>query len=81
MAMSHSLTNSERLLDQFKENGITHICNNFIPYSSKIVIKPYKIWDDLSLRMPDQGYLADVLDKMLRIVVRKVAMSFGAKYF
>lgn len=44
---SHSLTNSERLLDQLKENGLSHICNNFIPYSSKIVIKPYKIWDNL----------------------------------
>ena len=44
---SHSLTNSERLLDQFKENGLSHICNNFIPFSSKIKIKPYKIWDNL----------------------------------
>ena len=46
---SHSLTNSERLLDEFKENGLTHICNTFIPHISKMIIKPYKVWDNLIL--------------------------------
>ena len=43
------MTSSERLLDQFKENGLTHISNTFIPYVSKVIIKPYKVWDDLIL--------------------------------
>ena len=44
---SHSLANSERLLNQFETAGLTHICNNFIPNSSGIKIKPFRLWDNI----------------------------------
>lgn len=44
---SHSLTQNERLVDQFKQVGLTHISNTFIPYGSAIVVKPFKIWDQM----------------------------------
>jgi hypothetical protein len=44
---SHSLTQNERLIDQFKQVGLTHISNTFIPYGAGIVVKPFKIWDQM----------------------------------
>lgn len=46
---SHSLLNSERLLDLFYENGITHISNLYLPYKSKIVPKPFNLWNNLTV--------------------------------
>lgn len=42
---SHSLVQSERLVDQFREAGMTHISNLFIPYESGVQIKPFFLWD------------------------------------
>lgn len=42
---SHSLTQSERLVDQFKAAGMTHISNFFIPYGSGIHAKPFFLWE------------------------------------
>jgi hypothetical protein len=44
---SHSLVQSERLLDLFAENGLTHVCNAFVPLSAKSPIKPFRLWGDL----------------------------------
>ena len=44
---SHSLTQNERLLDKFKKFGFTHISNCYIPYSSKIILRPFSLWDDI----------------------------------
>lgn len=41
---SHSLTQSERLVDQFKDAGITHVSNLFLPYESRIQPKPFFLW-------------------------------------
>ena len=43
---SHSLTQSERLIDQFVENGFKRICNLFIPYRSNMKVIPYYIWNN-----------------------------------
>jgi hypothetical protein len=44
---SHSLTQSERLVDQFRNAGLTHISNLFIPYGSGIEAKPFCVWDQM----------------------------------
>lgn len=43
---SHSLTQSERLLDQFSEFGLSHVSNFFVPYSSGIHVKPFYLWNN-----------------------------------
>lgn len=43
---SHSLTQSERLLDVFLEFGLSHISNFFIPFSSGVKIRPFNLWDN-----------------------------------
>lgn len=43
---SHSLTQSERLVDQFRVAGLTHISNCFLPYGCGIDAKPFSIWND-----------------------------------
>lgn len=45
---SHSMTQSSRLLDLFKEKGLTHDCNHFIPEQTKIPIIPWKHWNGLT---------------------------------
>jgi hypothetical protein len=44
---SHSLTQSSRLLDMFIDHGLTHDCNNYIPFDSNIELKPWKIWNGM----------------------------------
>ena len=46
---SHSLVQSERLIDLFAENEISHICNSYIPTSSKILTRPFSLWDGLTM--------------------------------
>lgn len=41
---SHSLTQSERLVDQFLDNGFERICNLFIPYQYNMQVSPYYLW-------------------------------------
>jgi hypothetical protein len=47
LVRSHSLVQSERLIDLFKHNGLTHISNLFIPYGSGIQAKPFHVWDQM----------------------------------
>jgi len=44
---SHSLTQNERLVDQFWTAGLTHISNFFVPYGSGFQVKPFRIWDGI----------------------------------
>jgi hypothetical protein len=41
---SHSLTQSERILDQFLDNGYIRFCNLFIPYLNEMQVFPYSLW-------------------------------------
>jgi hypothetical protein len=44
---SHSLTQNERLVDLFKDAGLTHISNFFVPHGCGIESKPFRIWDEM----------------------------------
>lgn len=44
---SHSLAQSERLLDVFSDLGLDYVCNTFFPLSASIQVKPFRMWDDL----------------------------------
>ena len=44
---SHSLTQSERLLDLFSEYGLSHVSNTYIPFARGIKIKPWRLWSDI----------------------------------
>lgn len=46
---SHSLAQSEKLLDLFASRGITHVCNTFIPLSSGIASPPFAMWDGITV--------------------------------
>lgn len=48
---SHSMTQSSVLLNLFSKKGLTHDCNHFIPQQSKIIIKPWHLWNGL-IRVP-----------------------------
>jgi hypothetical protein len=44
---SHSLFHSERLVDIFKDFGLSHISNCFIPHGSGMEVRPFSIWEDM----------------------------------
>ena len=44
---SHSITQSSRLLDTFKQNGLTHDVNHFIPSYTNIRLRPWRLWNDI----------------------------------
>ena len=46
---SHSLLQSEKILDDFKKHDYQYICNTFIPYKENISISPWYLWDDLKI--------------------------------
>jgi hypothetical protein len=46
---SHSLTQNERLVDQFRNSGLTHISNFFVPHGCGVEVKPFRIWDDMAI--------------------------------
>jgi hypothetical protein len=48
---SHSMTQSSVLLEVFKESGLTHDANHFVPYSTGIELKPWLSWNGL-VRVP-----------------------------
>lgn len=48
---SHSMTQSTVLLDLFRDKGITHDVNCFIPIQTGIEIKPWLLWNGL-VRVP-----------------------------
>lgn len=43
----HSLTQNTKLFDLFVNKGLTHDCNNFIPYQAGIELKPWRLWNEL----------------------------------
>tara|TARA_A100001037_G_scaffold256396_1_gene242513 strand:+ start:240 stop:983 length:744 start_codon:yes stop_codon:yes gene_type:complete len=43
---SHSLTQSERLVDSFRDFGITHLSNTFLPHGAGLKTKPFDLWDE-----------------------------------
>ena len=45
---SHSLVQSERLVDIFHENGCSHISNFFIPEDTIDKLAPWKLWDNIT---------------------------------
>lgn len=48
---SHHMTQSSALLNLFAKNGLTHDCNHFIPITSGLDIKPWKLWNGMT-RVP-----------------------------
>jgi len=46
---SHSLFQSERLLDVFNSRGYEFICNSFIPINENQLIAPYRLWDNIKI--------------------------------
>ena len=44
---SHSLTQSERLLDVFAEYGMRHISNTYIPIKQDEAINPWQLWSNI----------------------------------
>lgn len=44
---SHSLTQSEKLLDLFANRGLTHVGNTYIPSTSNMRILPWQLWSGL----------------------------------
>lgn len=44
---SHSMTQNSRLLDIFKESGLTHDVNHFIPAHTNIELCPWYLWNGL----------------------------------
>lgn len=48
---SHSMTQSSRLLDLFKNFHLTHDCNHFVPACSGITLRPFRHWNGL-IRVP-----------------------------
>jgi len=46
---SHSLFQSERLLDIFKDVGLTHVSNHFVPHKVGISFEPFQVWSNLTI--------------------------------
>ena len=46
---SHSLLQSERLLDLFKELGLTHVSNMYIPHDAGFEPNPFFLWDHIAV--------------------------------
>lgn len=76
---SHSMTQSSKILDSFVKFGITHDCNHYLPFSSKIVQRPWRIWnglikvpfgweDDLDINITDETF-AHSISKSLGLKV------------
>ena len=68
---SHSLTQSERLLDLFAEKGLCHVSNTFVPANSQSLISPWGLWsgitivphfwqDNVAMRMTISGDLSQL---------------------
>jgi len=48
---SHSMTQSSGLLNLFKEVGVTHDVNHFVPYFIGVSLKPWRLWNGM-IRVP-----------------------------
>lgn len=51
---SHSMTQNSNLLKLFADAGLQYDCNHFIPTSSEIQLKPWKLWDERIIKIPYQ---------------------------
>ena len=49
---SHSTTQSSVLLKLFLEKNIFYECNDFIPFESGIVLKPFSVWGGKMCKVP-----------------------------
>lgn len=49
---SHSMTQNSLILDEFEKKNLLFDCNTFIPFSSDMVIKPYKHWTKKLVKVP-----------------------------
>ena len=47
----HSMTQSSQLIALFKEMGLSHDANHFVPAQTGFELKPWKLWNDL-IRVP-----------------------------
>jgi hypothetical protein len=85
---SHSLFQSEKILDLFDEKGFNIICNNFIPYNFNGKIFPYKLWknllimphcwqDNVSLKM--KLNLPSVLDQLIILNFHPIHIFLNTK--
>lgn len=45
---SHSMTQSTGLLDMFRQAGLTHDCNHFVPHQAGIALRPWALWHGLT---------------------------------
>ena len=70
---SHSMTQSSRMIDIFKRKGLMFDCNSFIPHTSKIILKPFELWngiikvthfweDDVNLITNDQTNVSELIN-------------------
>lgn len=76
---SHSLTQSERLIDQFRYEGLTHISNLFIPYGSGMQPKPFRLWERMI--MVPHSWQDNVALKMNMGFPKNSDFSFGLHVF
>lgn len=44
---SHSMTQSSQILELFKQKGLTHDSNHFIPEQIGCALKPWYLWNDI----------------------------------
>ena len=77
---SHHLTQSSSLLNLFSKYNINYDCNSFIPYQSKLVIKPWKLWNELTI-VPH--FWEDDISMLYknRITIDELTHSKGLKVF
>lgn len=76
---SHSLMQSERLLDQFCAAGFTHVSNFFVPYSSGLIMAPFGLWNGMTIT-PHQ-FQDNVEIKMNLNSINNVQFSCGFHVF
>ena len=72
---SHAMTQSSGLRELFYTKGLTHDCNHFIPEQTEIVLKPWKIWNNL-LKVPyfwedDINCVSEIKTDIRELVTRR----------
>ena len=76
---AHSLLQSSPISDILASRGLTHECNHFIPFQSKVDLKPWKLWngiikvphfweDDISM-MYDTSSISETLSSSSKLKV------------
>jgi hypothetical protein len=49
---SHSMTQNSYILESFEKFGLIYDCNTFIPFSSNIILRPYKYFTGKIVKVP-----------------------------